>query len=417
VQVVVMGGAKVDAQATALPLPDRPSIAVLPFQNMSGDPEQEYFADGVVEEIITALSRFNSLFVIARNSSFSYKGKSVDIKQVGRELGVRYVLEGSIRRAANRVRITGQLVESETGSHLWADRFDGALEDVFTLQDVVTEKVIAHLAPSVERAEIERVRRKPTENLGAYDCYLRGLALFQTLSRENFDEVIGLFRRALELDPENSSALGRLLACLANRAGWGIFDHSASERAEVARLVPRAVLIGRDDAVALGHTGYAIAYVLGDLAFAREQVDRALTLNPNLAGAWTYSGWIHLWSGNPTMAIEHLSRSIRHDPLGIAGGRRSGLAHAYFFLDRHEEALQWAEGHARDNPNAHPAFRIGAASAAFAGKMDQAQSWAAGLTRIDPAFRVSRLEDHLGPWPHEFLEKYKQGLRLAGLPE
>jgi TolB-like protein/tetratricopeptide (TPR) repeat protein len=417
VQVFVMGGAKVDAQATALPLPDRPSIAVLPFQNMSGDPEQEYFADGVVEEIITALSRFNSLFVIARNSSFSYKGKSVDIKQVGRELGVRYVLEGSIRRAANRVRITGQLVESETGSHLWADRFDGALEDVFTLQDVVTEKVIAHLAPSVERAEIERVRRKPTENLGAYDCYLRGLALFQTLSRENFDEVIGLFRRALELDPENSSALGRLLACLANRAGWGIFDHSASERAEVARLVPRAVLIGRDDAVALGHTGYAIAYVLGDLAFAREQVDRALTLNPNLAGAWTYSGWIHLWSGNPTMAIEHLSRSIRHDPLGIAGGRRSGLAHAYFFLDRHEEALQWAEGHARDNPNAHPAFRIGAASAAFAGKMDQAQSWAAGLTRIDPAFRVSRLEDHLGPWPHEFLEKYKQGLRLAGLPE
>ena len=401
----------------ALTMPDKPSIAVLPFENMSGDPEQEYFADGVVDEIITALSRFNSLFVIARNSSFTYKGKSVDIKQVGRELGVRYVLEGSIRKAANRVRITGQLVESETGSHLWADRFDGALEDVFTLQDVVTEKVIAHLAPSVERAEIERVRRKPTENLGAYDCYLRGLALFQTLSRENFDEVIGLFRRALELDPEDSSALGRLLACLANRAGWGIFDHSASERAEVARLVPRAVLIGRDDAVALGHTGYAIAYVLRDLAFAREQVDRALTLNPNLAGAWTYSGWIYLWSGNPTMAIEHLSRSIRHDPLGIAGGRRSGLAHAHFFLDRYEEALQWAEGHARDNPKAHPAFRIGAASAAFAGKMDQARSWAAGLKRIDPAFRVSRLEDHLGPYQREFLEKYKRGLRYAGLSE
>jgi TolB-like protein len=245
-QMQVTSGATVApsiAPQAPLSLPEKPSIAVLPFENMSGDPEQEYFADGVVDEIITALSRFNSLFVIARNSSFTYKGKSV---------GVRYVLEGSIRRAANRVRISGQLVESETGSHLWADRFDGSLEDVFTLQDVVTEKVIAHLAPSVERAEIERVRRKPTENLGAYDCYLRGLALFQTLSRENFDEVIGLFRRALELDPENSSALGRLLACLANRAGWGIFDHSASERAEVARLVPRAVLIGRDDAVALG---------------------------------------------------------------------------------------------------------------------------------------------------------------------
>lgn len=402
---------------TPLSLPDKPSIAVLPFQNMSGDPEQEYFVDGLVEDLITALSRFKSLFVIARNSSFTYKGKAVDLEQVRRELGVRYVLEGSIRRAADRVRITGQLLESETGNHLWADHFDGPLEEVFTLQDAVTEKVIAQLTPSVEQAEIERARRKPTENLGAYDCYLRGLALFRALSRENFDEAIGLFRRALELDPEHSSALGRLLGCLANRRGWGILDHSASERAEVARLVPLAVRIGRDDAVALGDTAFAIAYVLRDLAFAHEQVDRALTLNPNLAGAWTYSGWIHLWSGHPTTAIEHLLRSIRHDPLGIAGGRRSGLAHAHFFLDRHDEALQWAEGHARDNPKAHPAFRIGAASAAFAGKMDQAQSFAAGLRRIDPAFRVSRLEDHLGPYSHEFLEKYKQGLRLAGLPE
>jgi len=402
---------------TALPLPDKPSIAVLPFQNMSGDAEQDYFADGITEDIITALSKFKSLFVIARNSSFTYKGKAVDIKQVSRDLGVRYVLEGSIRKAANRVRITGQLVESESGNHVWADRFDGALEDVFTLQDRVTEKVIAQLAPSVEQAEIQRARRKPTENLGAYDCYLRGVALLQTLSRENFDETIGLFRRALELDPEHSSSLGRLLTCLANRKGWGIFDHSASDRAEVARLVPRAVRIGRDDAVSLGHTAFAIAYVLRDLAFAREQVDRALTLNPNLAGAWTYSGWIHLWSGNPTTAIEHLSRSIRHDPLGPAGGRRSGLAHAHFFLDRHEEALQWGEGHLRDNPHAHPAFMIGAASAAFAGKMDQAQRFAASLKQIDPAFRVSRLEDYLGPYQHEFLEKYKQGLRLAGLPE
>jgi TolB-like protein len=406
------------AEALPLALPDKPSIAVLPFQNMSGDPEQEYFVDGLVEDIITALSRFKSLFVIARNSSFTYKGKTVDIKQVGRELGVRYVLEGSIRKAANRVRITGQLVESETGNHLWADRFDGALEDVFTLQDVVTEKVIAQLAPSVEQAEIERARRKPTANLGAYDCYLRGLALFQTLSREKFDEAIGLFRRTLELDPEHSSALGTLLACLANRKSWGISDGAASERDEVARLVPLAARIGRDDAVALAYAAYAIALVLGDLAFAQEQVDRALMLNPNLALAWGHSGWIRVWSGDPATAIEHLSRSIRHDPLNVSGGRRSGLAHAHFFLDRHEEALQWAVGFARRNPDAHPALRIGAASAAFAGKANQAQRFAAGLVQIDPAFRVSRLEDYLGPYrSREFLEKYKQGLRLAGLPE
>lgn len=405
------------APQVSLPLPDKPSIAVLPFQNMSGDREQEYFVDGLVEDLITALSRFKSLFVIGRNSSFSYKGKAIDTKQVSRELGVRYVLEGSIRKAANQVRITAQLVESETGNHLWAERFDGALEDVFILQDEVTERVIAQLTPNVEHAEIERAKRKPTQSLGAYDCYLRGLALFQTLSKENFDDAIGLFRRALEIDPEHSSALGRLLCCLANRKGWGIFEHSESDHAEVARLVPRAVRVGRDDAVALGDTAFAIAYVLRDLAFAHEQVDRALTLNPNLAGAWMYSGWIHLWSGDPTTAIEHLSRSIRHDPLGIGGGRRSGLAHAHYFLERYEEALQWGEGHARDNPHAHPAFVISAASAAFAGKMDQAQKFAASLKQIDPAFRVSRLQDYLGPYSHEFLEKYKQGLRLAGLPE
>jgi TolB-like protein len=409
---------KPPAPSTTLPLPDKPSIAVLPFQNMSGDPEQEYFAEGIVEEIITALSRFNSLFVIARNSSFTYKGKSVDIKQVGRELGVRYVLEGSIRKAANRVRITGQLIESETGNHLWADRFDGALEDVFTLQDVVTEKVIAHLAPSVERAEIERVRRKPTANLGAYDCYLKGLAAYQTFSRENIDEAIGLFKRAAELDPEYSSAVGMLLACYANRRGFGIFGDAESENAEVARLVRIAVRIGRDDASALGHMALAIAYFLRDLAFATEQVSRAVTLNPNLASAWANSGWINVWSGRPAEAVEHISRSIRLDPMGPRFGRNSGLAHAFFFLDRYDDALQVSQGLLRHNPDFHPGLRVGAASAAFAAKTDLAHELVARLLDVDPAMRVSCLQDYLGPYRSpEFLEKYKQGLRLAGLPE
>jgi adenylate cyclase len=203
---------------TALPLalPDKPSIAVLPFQNMSGDPEQDYFADGMVEEIITALSHFRQLFVIARNSSFTYKGRAVDVKQVGRELGVRYVLEGSVRKAANRVRITGQLVDTTTGAHLWADRFDGGLGDIFDLQDQVTESVVGAIAPVLEKAEIERARRKPTESLDAYALYLRGLAsYYQFGNRQANDEALRLFNSAIELDPDFAAAYGRAAACYA----------------------------------------------------------------------------------------------------------------------------------------------------------------------------------------------------------
>ena len=215
-------GSAVD-QPRALPLPDKPSIAVLPFQNMSGDPEQEYFADGMAEDIITALSHFKALFVIARNSSFTYKGRAVDVKQVGRELGVRYVLEGSVRKAANRVRITGQLVDTATGAHLWADRFDGGLGDIFDLQDQVTESVVGAIAPAVEKAEIERAKRKPTESLDAYALYLRGLArLYQTASRQANEEALRLFNSAIELDPDFASAYGRAAYCYvyAKANGW-----------------------------------------------------------------------------------------------------------------------------------------------------------------------------------------------------
>jgi TolB-like protein/class 3 adenylate cyclase len=188
------------SQPQALPLPDKPSIAVLPFQNMSGDPEQEYFADGIVEETITALSRFRNLFVIARNSSFTYKGRAVDVKQVGRELGVRYVLEGSVRKAANRVRITGQLIEAATGRHLWADRFDGTLEDIFDLQDQVTTKVVGAIAPTLEQAEIERAKRKPTGSYDAYDYFLRGVASVHLLTNESIGEALRLLSKAVELE-------------------------------------------------------------------------------------------------------------------------------------------------------------------------------------------------------------------------
>ncbi len=226
------------SQPQALPLPDKPSIAVLPFQNMSGDPEQEYFADGMVEDIITALSHFKALFVIARNSSFTYKGRAVDVKQVGRELGVRYVLEGSVRKAANRVRITGQLVDTATGAHLWADRFDGGLGDIFDLQDQVTESVVGAIAPAVEKAEIERAKRKPTESLDAYALYLRGLARFyQFANRQANDEALRLFNSAIELDPDFASAYGRAAFCYVHcQDQWLDFRHSERDcRSDEAR--------------------------------------------------------------------------------------------------------------------------------------------------------------------------------------
>ncbi|MGC2025627.1 adenylate/guanylate cyclase domain-containing protein, partial [Bradyrhizobium sp.] len=317
--------AKSRVRASApLPLPDKPSIAVLPFQNMSGDPEQEYFADGIVEDIITALSRFKSVFVIARNSSFTYKGRAVDVKQIGRELGVRYVLEGSVRKAANRVRITGQLVDTATGAHLWAERFDGGLSDIFDLQDQVTESVVGAIAPAVEKAEIERAKRKPTESLDAYTVYLRGLAkLFSFSTRQANDEALRLFKNATELDPVFSAAYGRAASCyaLAKTNGW--FSDTPDEIAEVTRLTQRAVELGKDDALALGASGWTLAFVVRDLEEGAALIDRALVLNSNLAEAWHFGGWAKLWLGEPEPAIERFARALRLSPLDpLATGMR-----------------------------------------------------------------------------------------------
>src|SRR5262249_2264373 len=260
-----------------LALPNKPSIAVLPFQNMSGDPEQEYFADGMVEEIITALSRFRQLFVIARNSSFTYKGRAVDVKLIGRELGVRYVLEGSVRKGANRLRISGQLIDAATGTHLWADRFDGELDNVFDLQDEVAAAVVGIIAPTLEKAEIERAQRKPTENLDAYDHYLRGMVnLHQMTNREAVDEALRLFRRAIELDPTFAPAYGLAAWCFVQRKSQAWITDRVRESAEAARLARRAVELSKDDAAVLASAGYALALVAGDLDAGVGFVDRAL---------------------------------------------------------------------------------------------------------------------------------------------
>jgi TolB-like protein/class 3 adenylate cyclase/tetratricopeptide (TPR) repeat protein len=403
----------------ALALPDKPSIAVLAFQNMSGDVEQEYFADGIAEDIITALSHFKALFVIARNSSFTYKGRAVDVKQVGHELGVRYVLEGSVRKSANRVRITGQLVDTSTGAHLWAERFDGGLSDIFDLQDQVTESVVGAIAPAVEKAEIERAKRKPTDSLDAYALYLRGSdRLYQFTSRQANEEALRFFNSAIELDPDFASAYGRAALCYvwAKTNGW--ISDTANEIAEVKRLAHRAVELGKDDAIVLAPAGWALAYVARDLGVGAALVDRALVLNSNSAEAWNFGGWAKIWLGEPEAAIERFARAMRLSPLDPRMSVMwAGTAYAHFLLGRYDEAVSWAAMALQDNPDFQPGLRIAAASNAMAGRPEQAHKAMARLRQLNPVLRVSTLKDVLPYRRAEDLSRLEEGLRRAGLPE
>ncbi len=412
--------APINNLGTALSLPDKPSIAVLPFQNLSSDPEQDFFADGMVEEIITALSRFKALFVIARNSSFTYKGRAVEVKQVGRELGVRYVLEGSVRKAANRVRITGQLIDAATGAHLWADRFDGGLGDIFDLQDQVTERVVGALAPAVETAEMDRAKHKPTESLDAYTIYLRGLAKFYQYGNQlATTEALRLFNSAIELDPDFALAYSHASHCYAHAKTNAWFSDTADEIAEASRLAQRALEHGKDDAGVLCGSGWALAFVVRDLGVGAGLVDRALMLNSNLAEAWRCSGWMKIWLGDPNLAIEHFARAMRLSPLGRwLVDIQSGIAHAHFFLGQYDEAVSWAAMALQNNPDFQAGARIGAASNAVAGRPEEARETVVRLQRLNPTLRVSNLNHVLGPYRRaDDLARYEEGLRKAGLPE
>jgi TolB-like protein/class 3 adenylate cyclase len=403
--------------AKPLPLPDKPSIAVLPFQNMSGDPEQEYFADGIVEDIITALSRFKALFVIARNSSFTYKGRAVDVKQVGRELGVRYLLEGSVRKAADRVRITGQLIDATTGAHLWADRFDGTLEDVFDLQDRVTVGVVSAIAPTLEQAEIERAKRKPTESLDAYDYFLRGTASLHQGTKEAISEALRLFYQAIELDPEFSSAFGMAAWCYVVRKVNGWMGDLVQEVAETRRLTRRAAEFGRDDAVALCWGGYALAYVASDVDAGLAFIDQALALNPNLSAAWNFSGWVRIFIGEHQSAIDRFERALRLSPRDPTGFHmRNGIAYANLLAGHYDTASSAARDSLRDSEWLG-GLRILAASEALAGHLEEAREAIDRLLQSDPAVRISNLKDRISPLRPEDFAKYADGLRKAGLPE
>ncbi len=413
------------AKAAPAQHPHKPSIAILPFNNMSGDPEQEYFADGMVEEITTALSRTRWLFVIARNSSFTYKGRAVDVKQVGREMGVRYVLEGGVRKSADRVRITAQLIDASTGAHLWADRFDGSLEDIFELQDQVTASVVGAIAPRLEQAEVERAKRKPTESLDAYDYFLRGIASLHSWTKESNDEALRLFSKAIELDSDFASAYGMASWCYVRRKGSRWIIDRAQETAETARLARRAAELGWDDAVALAWGGFALAYVVHDVEAAAALIDRALQLNPNLAEAWHFSGWVRIYLGEPEAAIEHLAHAMRLSPLDpLTFVTQMAIAFAHFFAGRYDDASSWAEKALatsppglRERPVYHPALLIAAASNSLAGRLEEARNAIARLRQLNPTPHISNLKNQIPLRRPEDLARYTEGLRKAGLTD
>jgi len=404
--------------APGLSLPDKPSIAVLPFQNMSGDPEQEYFADGTVEDIITALSHFRQLFVIARNSSFVYKGRAVDVKQVSRDLGVRYLLEGSVRKAANRIRITVQLIDAQTGVHLWAQRFDGGLEDIFDLQDQVTVRVVGEIAPKLEQAEIERSKRKPTDSLDAYDYYLRGREKLNRGTREATDEALSQFYEALQIDPDFASAHAMAAWCHFWRKVNGWMGDRVQEIAEGARLARRAVELGQDDAVALTRSGHALGHLAADLDGGIALIDKALLINPNLAAAWFLGGFLRLWNGDPDGATAYFERAMRLSPLDPEMYRmQAGMAMAHLFAGRFNTASSLAETVFRHLPSFLMPVGVMAASHALAGRQDEAERAMTRLRELDPTLRISSLADWLPIRRPKDLATLADGLRKAGLPD
>ena len=340
------------------------------------------------------------------------------MKQVGRELGVRYVLEGSVRKATNRMRITGQLIDTATGAHLWADRFDGGLEDVFDLQDRVTTNVVGAIAPTLERAEIERAKRKPTERLDAYDYFLRGMASVHQWTSDANDGALRMFRKATELDPDFASAYGMAAWCYTWRwiNRWTI--DRVQETAEATRLARRAVDLGEDDAVALERGGYALAFVAHDLGGGAALIDRALSINPNLASGWHSSGWLRDFLGEPEVAIKHLEHGMRLSPLDPFVFRAyAGLACAHLLAGRYDESSLWAERALQRRPNLLVAIRESAASNALAGRLLEAQKAMAQLRQFDPELRISNLADWLPLRQPQDIARYEEGLRKAGLPE
>jgi adenylate cyclase len=403
------------SESQPLPLPDKPSIAVLPFQNMSGDQEQEYFADGMVEDIITALSRFKWMFVIARNSTFTYKGRSVDIKQVGRELGVRYILEGSVRKAADRVRITAQLIDAETGAHIWADRYDRALHDVFALQDEITLSTVAAIEPSVRQAEIERAKRKRPENLDAYDLVLRATPLVDTGMPEGALKAVPLLERALQLDPDYALAHGQTAFCneiLYLRAG-----RREENRTIAIEHAHTAIALGPDDAPSLVYAAIAIGLVEHNRPLALETFEAALTISPSAAWAYCWGSLILGWGAEADQAIEWGERGIRLSPFDPwITAALHGISMGHFLRGRFEEAASAAQRAIRSKPGFSVSHMFLAAALSKLGRAKDANAAARRVIQLQPNFSCNGQCSAIGCVP-ALATPLIEAMRAAGLPE
>jgi adenylate cyclase len=399
----------------ALALPDKPSIAVLPFQNLSGDPEQEYFADGMVEEITTALSRFHWLFVIARNSSFTFKGKAVDIKEVGRRLGVRYVLEGSVRKASGKVRIAGQLIDAVTGAHIWADRFERDLTDVFALQDEVTVAVVSAIQPKLLQTEIAMATRRRPENLTAYDLFLRTMQQFYLTTREGLAETIRLAHRALELDPRFGLVAALAGMCHMRNVIWGYANDPQFDRTESVRLLRLALSVDDSDPDTLAMAALISAFMVGDCESEIEMADRAVALNPNSFNAWNYRGWVYQIAGLPEEGVRSFERAIRMSPVDpLLHLSYLGMGVAFIELRRFDEAIVAGKKALRQNPSFAQTYRCLASAFAQLGRDAEAREAAARALEFDPAFTISAWIARGGQSNSKL---WTEGLRKAGLPE
>jgi adenylate cyclase len=378
---------------------------------MSGDPEQVYFADGIVEEIITALSRNKQLFLIDRNSSFTFKGRAVDVKQVARELGVRYVLEGSVRKSGNRIRITGQLIDAASAAHLWADRYDGALEDVFELQDQVAASVVGAIGPSLTQAEIERAKRKPTSSLDAYDYYLRAQAAHWQYTKEAMDQAVGLYEQAIALDPQFALAYTLLAATLNQRRVWGWSTDPAADASRAIAYAKSALRLGRQDPLVLAQSAIVLTAIGYEVELADSLLEEAIRLNPNGMLGWLGGGWAKLYLGDHRTAIDYFHRALRLSPLApsifFAHG---GLAFAHFFLGDYQEGLKCAGAASRHHPDYVGALRARMACHAMLGNIDAAQKLGRQVALLSPTARAPFRRD-------QDLAKLQEAFRLAGMPE